>query len=56
MFDDVESITWLTEPYLEFCSHRTQQQLYPAINQAGRRNRDQRRRPLRGISYADELP
>jgi 3',5'-cyclic-AMP phosphodiesterase len=32
--DQIESLTWLTDLHLEFCSHRTRNQLYQAINQA----------------------
>ena len=34
MSDHVESLIWLTDPHLEFCSHRTRQLLYRSINQA----------------------
>ena len=34
MSDNVESLTWLTDPHLEFCSHRTRRQLYHSINHA----------------------
>ena len=34
MSDNVESLTWLTDPHLEFCSHRTRLQLYHSINHA----------------------
>jgi predicted phosphodiesterase len=34
MSDHVESLTWLTDPHLEFCSHRTRHLLYHSINQA----------------------
>jgi predicted MPP superfamily phosphohydrolase len=32
--NDIESFTWLTDPHLEFCSHRTRHDLYQSINQA----------------------
>jgi predicted MPP superfamily phosphohydrolase len=32
--DQIESLTWLTDLHLEFCSHRTRNQLYQDINQA----------------------
>jgi len=31
MSDHVESLTWLTDPHLEFCSHRTRRQLFEAL-------------------------
>jgi len=34
MSDNVESLTWLTDPHLEFCGYRTRHQLYDSINQA----------------------
>src|SRR6516225_3861508 len=34
MSENVKSLTWLTDPHLEFCSHRTRYQLYHSINQA----------------------
>jgi len=34
MSDNVESLTWLTDPHLEFCSHQTRRRLYHSINQA----------------------
>ena len=30
----LESFTWLTDPHLEFCSHRIRHDLYQSINQA----------------------
>ena len=33
MSDNVESLTWLTDPHLEFCGYRTRHQLYDSINQ-----------------------
>jgi predicted MPP superfamily phosphohydrolase len=32
--NDIESLTWLSDPHLEFCSHRTRNDLYRSINQA----------------------
>ena len=32
--DQINSLTWLTDLHLEFCSHRTRSHLYQAINQA----------------------
>src|SRR6516225_7777616 len=32
--DPINSLTWLTDLHLEFCSHRTRNQLYHAINHA----------------------
>jgi predicted MPP superfamily phosphohydrolase len=32
--NDIESLTWLSDPHLEFCSHRTRKDLYRSINQA----------------------
>jgi predicted MPP superfamily phosphohydrolase len=32
--NDIETLTWLTDPHLEFCSHRTRNDLYRSINQA----------------------
>jgi predicted MPP superfamily phosphohydrolase len=32
--NDIESLTWLTDLHLEFCSHRTRNDLYQSINQA----------------------
>ena len=34
MSDHIKSLTWLTDLHLEFCSHRTRNQLYQSINQA----------------------
>jgi predicted MPP superfamily phosphohydrolase len=34
MSDNVESLTWLTDPHLELCSYQTRHQLYDSINQA----------------------
>ena len=34
MPDDIKSLIWLTDPHLEFCSHRTRNGLYQSINQA----------------------
>ena len=32
--NDIESLTWLSDPHLEFCRHRTRNDLYRSINQA----------------------
>jgi len=32
--DQIESLTWLTDLHLEFCSHQTRNLLYQAINEA----------------------
>jgi 3',5'-cyclic-AMP phosphodiesterase len=34
MPDDIQSLTWLTDPHLEFCSHLTRSDLYRSINRA----------------------
>ena len=34
MSNQVESLTWLTDLHLEFCSHRTRDRFYHSINQA----------------------
>src|SRR5260370_37778614 len=34
MSNHVESLTWLTDLHLEFCSHRTRDRFYHSINQA----------------------
>ena len=34
MPDDIKSLTWLTDPHLEFCSHLTRNDLYRSINHA----------------------
>ena len=34
MPDDIKSLTWLTDPHLEFCSHLTRKDLYQSINHA----------------------
>jgi predicted MPP superfamily phosphohydrolase len=34
MCNHVESLTWLTDLHLEFCSHRTRDRFYHSINQA----------------------
>ena len=34
MSDHINSLTWLTDLHLEFCGHRTRDQLYQSINQA----------------------
>ena len=34
MSDHIKSLIWLTDLHLEFCSHRTRNQLYQSINQA----------------------
>jgi predicted MPP superfamily phosphohydrolase len=34
MSDHINSLTWLTDLHLEFCSHRTRNQLYQSINLA----------------------
>jgi 3',5'-cyclic-AMP phosphodiesterase len=34
MPDDIQSLTWLTDPHLEFCSHLTRSGLYRSINRA----------------------
>ena len=34
MSEDIKSLIWLSDLHLEFCSHRTRNQLYQSINQA----------------------